>query len=180
MEMKQVLIAAAVAATIALTGCSGQQTRPSAQSIDLVKTVEEAAIALTDTLPAKDRSMVTVLGTSFANIDNLDDSSTLGRLIGDSLAGELAEQGYKLLEIRLRDSLFVQQGNGELMLSRELLDISSAHNAKSVLVGTYAVGGEYVYVNARMIDTVSSQVMAAHDFRVPMNRDVKKLLNSGR
>ena len=175
-------IAATLMSSLVLVGCAADSQRPAEQqSVDLAAEVGAASQVMVQQLGqglVKDR---TILSTSFANIDNLQSSSTLGRLIGDTLAGDLVAKGFNVVEVRLRNSLYMQPRLGEFMLSRELRNVSMEHDAQAVLVGTYAVGGEFVYVNARLVDVISSRVLSSHDFRLPLNRDIRKMLvNSSR
>ena len=62
------------------------------------------------------------------------------------------------------------------MLSRELQDISASHSAQAVIVGTYAVGREYVYVTAKVVSVLNNQVLAAYDYQVQIDSDVVNLL----
>ncbi len=167
--------------SLLLAGCATEQPRPAEQSVDLATEVGVASQAMLQQLGKGIARDKTVLATSFANIDNLQSSSTFGRLIGDTLAGDLVAKGFNVVEVRLRNNLFMQPRVGEFMLSRELRNVSMEHEAQAVLVGTYAIGGEFVYVNARLVDALNSRVLSSHDFRLPLNRDIRKMLvNSGR
>jgi len=171
----------ALLAAMFLVGCaSDKNVRVADAKVDLVEEVSSAGSALikhtADEIP-KDKA---ILATSFVNIDDLQRSSTFGRLVGDSIAGDLVGKGYNVIEVRLRNSLFMQPRSGEFMLSRELMNVGAAHDAQAVLVGTYAVGGDYVYVNARLVSVVDSRVLSSHDFRLPLNRDIRKMLTNTR
>ncbi|GAA4648330.1 FlgO family outer membrane protein [Kistimonas scapharcae] len=119
-----------------------------------------------------------VIATSFVSIDSLESSSTLGRIVGEQVATGLADAGYRVIELKMRDRIFINAGAGEFMLSRELRHISNFHEAQAVAVGTYAVGTEYLYINTRLIDAGTNLVIASMDYRLPMNRDVRQLLRN--
>jgi TolB-like protein len=175
------VMAAALVGMFLLTGCaSNKSTRASETQIDLVEVVDDAGAALLNQAKQGLVKQRTILATSFVNIDNLHQSSTFGRLVGDTIAGDMVGHGYNVVEVRLRNSLFMQPRLGEFMLSRELRSVGATHDAQAVLVGTYAVGGDYVYVNARLVSVMNSQVLSSHDFRLPLNRDIGKMLKSGR
>lgn len=169
--------AAAVIGVLLLTGCaSDKKTRVVDAQVDLVAVVDNASAALFKSAVKGMSKERTILATSFVNIDDLQQSSTFGRLVGDTVASDLVRNGYNVIEVRLRNSLFMQPRLGEFMLSRELRNVGAEHNAQAVLVGTYALGGEYVYVNARLVSVMDSQVLSSHDFRLPLNRDIRKML----
>jgi TolB-like protein len=173
---------AVVLGTTLLTGCASNevQSRVSEQSVDLVNEVSDITSALIKQAVKPINKEQPILATSFASIDNLQESSTFGRLVGDSIAGRMVDSGFNIVELRLRNSLYMQPRAGEFMLSRELRHVSVEHDAQAVLVGTYAVGGEYVYVNARLVSVMDSRVLASEDFRLPLNRDIRRMLGSVR
>jgi len=174
-------VSALVLAGALLTGCaSNKAARISDQKVDLVQEVSDATQMLVKNAVLPINKQKAILSTSFANIDNLQESSTFGRLVGDTVAGDLVGRGFNMIEIRLRNSLYMEPRVGEFMLSRELRHVSAEHDAQAVLVGTYAVGGEYVYVNARLVSVDDSRVLSSYDFRLPMNRDIRKMLSSNR
>lgn len=173
--------AAALVGTLLLTGCaSDKNTRVVDAQVDLVNVIDEAGAALLSQAAKGVVKQRIILATSFVNIDDLQQSSTFGRLLGDTISGDMVGRGYNVVEVRLRNSLFMQPSRGEFMLSRELQSVGAAHDAQAVLVGTYAIGGDYVYVNARLVSVIDSRVLSSHDFRLPLNRDIRKMLTTGR
>lgn len=120
-----------------------------------------------------------ILVASFVNADRLEESSTLGRAMADNYVTYLVSQGYKLSEIKLRDNLLVKQDAGEFMLSRDLKRILLSHDVQAVLVGTYSVGSDNVYVSAKIINPVDSVIIAAVDYKIRMTRDVRRMLGQG-
>ncbi|SFG98381.1 FlgO family outer membrane protein [Neptunomonas qingdaonensis] len=171
----------ALLGTLLLTGCaSDKATRVVDTKVDLVDVIDDVSSALLNSAVKGMSKERTILATSFVNIDDLQQSSTFGRLVGDTVASDLVNRGYNVMEVRLRNSLFMQPRLGEFMLSRELRNVGAEHDAQAVLVGTYAIGGDYVYVNVRLVSVMNSQVLSSHDFRLPLNRDIRKMLTSGR
>jgi TolB-like protein len=67
-----------------------------------------------------------------------------------------------------QNSIFISEGKGEFMLSRDLREISRTHGASAVVVGTYADGGDRMYVSARIVRPADNVVIAATDVGVPM------------
>ena len=117
-----------------------------------------------------------VLIASLADIDDLDRSSTFGRMVGEQVSSRMAQLGYAVQEVRLRNSLMVREGTGELILSRDLNRIGRESNAQAIVAGTYAVGGRWIYVTLRMIGAGTGQVLSAVDFVVPVDQDTAKLV----
>ncbi|WP_293268047.1 FlgO family outer membrane protein [Neptunomonas sp.] len=173
--------ATAVFSILLLTGCaSDKAARVVDEKVNLAEAVDKASAGLLrQSSKGLNKSRI-VLATSFVNIDDLQQSSTFGRLLGDTIAGNMVGRGYNVVEVRLRNSLSMQPRVGEYMLSRELQNVGTQHDAQAVLVGTYAIGGDYVYVNARLVSVMDSRVLSSNDFRLPLNRDIRKMLTSGR
>jgi TolB-like protein len=121
-----------------------------------------------------------LLVASFVNIDNLNESSTFGRMISEQISTRFKQLGYSSIEMKLRTTIFIKEGSGEFLLSRELSDISSKHNANAVVVGTYAIASDRVYLTVRVVNTTDSTILASYDYNIPMTRDVVKMLLQGR
>jgi TolB-like protein len=84
-----------------------------------------------------------------------------------------------VIEVKMRtNSLFVQEHTGELMLSRELRDISLQHDAFAVLVGTYAESKRRVYLTAKLVQANSSIILSSYDYELPIGPDVKSMLQN--
>jgi TolB-like protein len=130
-----------------------------------------AAIPPTRRIP-KERPVVVA---TLVNIDNLT-SSRLGRTLSEQLATRLTRSGYKIVELKLRESIFVRQGEGELMLSREVKDIVRSHDAQAVLVGTYAESRGRVYVTIKLVGAADGFVISAQDYVLPIDANVRALL----
>jgi len=120
---------------------------------------------------------VQILSASFVNIDNLEESCTLGRLISEQLSTRLAQYGYKLMEMKLRrESVFIKEGKGEFLLSRELKNISAEHDAAAVLVGTYAVADSFVFISTRIVSTKDNTVITGCDYQLVLDFVTESLL----
>ena len=177
--MKKLLTALVLGTTLVTAGCTSDKVvrhNPMDQKVDLVASLTDARKPLFDTMLAPLSKDKAVIAASFANIDNLSSSSTFGRMASEVISAGLTQRGYKVIEVKMRDSLFIKQRAGEFMLSRHLRNISQEHDAQAVLLGTYAIGGENLYVNARLVRTVDNIVISSHDFVLPINRDIKSLL----
>ena len=118
-----------------------------------------------------------ILVASFVNIDDLDQSSTLGRIISEQVASRLAQQGFQVIETKLRQgSIFVQKGKGEFLLSRDLLNLSSNQGAQAVLVGTYAVSEHFIFISSRVVRTKDSSVISGYDYELPQDKTTRSML----
>jgi len=117
-----------------------------------------------------------ILYASFVNVDDLQNSSSLGRIMSQQVTTPFTHKGYYVIEMILRQDAYIKQKEGEFLLSRELKNISADHNAQAVIVGTYAVGTANVYVTAKLVDVRNNMVIASYDYPIPLTEDIKQLL----
>jgi TolB-like protein len=116
-----------------------------------------------------------VLVATLVDIDTLS-GSRLGRTLSEHLSTRLTKNGYKVVEMKLRDSIFVKQSEGELMLSREVKEIGRNHEAQALLVGTYSESRGRVYVTIRLVGAADGTVISAQDYLLPIDANVRALL----
>jgi TolB-like protein len=121
-----------------------------------------------------------ILVASFVDLDNLNESSTFGRVVSEQIASRFNQRGYATIEMKLRTDVFIREGSGELLLSREVAEISDKHRAQAVVVGTYAVASNKVYLTARVVNVSDGRVLSSYDYDIPITCDVFKMLLKGR
>lgn len=117
---------------------------------------------------------------TLVNIDRLEHSSTFGRVISEQLASRLTQLGENVVELKVRNSIFMKRNEGEFLLTREIREVASAHQATAVVVGTYAESPDFVYVTLKVIDVGSSLILAAYDYTLPADRQVRRMLAGSR
>lgn len=115
---------------------------------------------------------------TIVNIDALEQTSMLGRLVSEQLSTRLAQGGMKMLEMKLRNSVYLKRGQGELMLTREIGEVASAHNAQAVVVGSYAETRDAVFINVKVIQPTTNLVLAGHDYVLAKEGTVRSMLQS--
>jgi len=118
-----------------------------------------------------------ILAASFVSIDNLTESSTFGRIISEQISSRLAQHGFRIIEVKLRQgSVFIKKGEGEFMLSRELKHLGDSREIRAVLVGTYAVSEYFIFVSARIVRVEDSSVLTGYDYEVPNDAISRSIL----
>ena len=169
------------AGAMSLTGCAGyyygENYGPTLGSMvrgNLVQSSHGAVDSLLQDTVLDPRQAVLV-GT-LVNVDRLNESSRFGRMVAEQITGRMAQRGVRVVEFKLRDSVVMHREQGELLLSRELREVSQAHQAQAVLVGTYAVSARQVYVSLKLVLPEGNTVVAAHNYAVPLDEDVRSLL----
>ena len=117
-----------------------------------------------------------IIVATIVDIDDLERSSTLGRHVSESVSARFTQQQYQMVEMKFQNSVYMKRDEGELMLTRQVREIASAHRAQAVVVGTYSRANSSVLVNLKVVRPESNIVIAAYDYTLPMSRDVCVLL----
>ena len=113
---------------------------------------------------------------TLVNIDQLEQSSTLGRLISEQVASRMTQLGYGVLELKVRNGIYMKRNEGELLLTREIKEVATTHNAQAVVVGTYAESSSLIYVNLKIVNPATSVVIAAYDYALPLDKQIQSLI----
>lgn len=163
---------------ISTAGCStmgNSSTKKPVPEPDLSELAHNAAQQMIASNPDLTRYSPMIAAT-FVSIDNLSQSSTFGRISSEIMASALAQQGMQVREVKMRDSMFIEESVGELILSRQVQRLSAQHNARSILMGTYAQGQDYLYVSTRVVRSGDAMVLGSADFRVKLDNNMRSLL----
>ena len=105
---------------------------------------------------------VSTIGVAtFVELNRLDITSPLGRLLAEMLMGELQRAGFNVVEVRLTRDHLVKKGWGEFSLSRVVENLSPKVALQAVVLGTYIERNGYLFLNARMVDRDNQQVIAS-------------------
>ncbi|MDD2384253.1 MAG: FlgO family outer membrane protein [Sulfurospirillaceae bacterium] len=118
-----------------------------------------------------------IIMATVVNIDDIENSSTLGRLISEQISARFIQAKMNVIEMKFRENIYMKQNTGELMLTRDIGKIAKTYSANAVIVGTYAVANSAVYVNIKIINPSTNVAIAATDYVLPMNRDVDDMIS---
>ncbi len=113
-----------------------------------------------------------IIVATVVDIDELERSSTLGRHISESVSSRFTQHRYRMIEMKFQNSVYMKRGEGELMLTRELREIASTHQAQAVIVGTYSRARNAVLVNVKIVQPESNVVLGAVDYPIQVDRDI--------
>lgn len=180
--MKSSALLTALAAAALLAGCANNaptRTDPTYQEAansQFLASSRDAVAKLTAGFDLSAAGNGPVLVATVVNVNDLSRSAPLGRTLSEQYASHMAASGFNVKEIKLRGDVFVREGAGELLLSREIKDIARNHNASLVLVGTYSAAANFTYVSLKLVRTEDSRIIRGHDYALPNDRDVQRLL----
>ncbi|WP_152512971.1 FlgO family outer membrane protein [Desulfovibrio sp. X2] len=186
-----IVAAAVLLAALLSFGCSSQSIDDAVKSWNRMypeKTAaEKEGVLLTSNYEAANRlasglsdrdvdENARIVLTSFVDVDDLDNTSTLGRVIPEQISSRLAQKGFTTVELKgLTPQIEVREGQGEFGLSRRVKPVNKTTYGYAVLVGTYAVGLNVVTVNARIVRSSDNAVLAGADYNIPLTPNVMRM-----
>ena len=114
-----------------LAGCASNtapvRTEPTYQEAASSQFLQSSAEAIGKLVAGMDMPAVSggpVLVATIVNVNDLSRSAPLGRTLSEQYASAMASKGFNVKEVKLRGEVFVKEGAGELLLSREIKDIA--------------------------------------------------------
>lgn len=123
------------------------------------------------------RSQILIMGTTPANINNLQQANGLARQMTEEISRWLMNQGYNYEELRKGKNIRFNEKVGEFILTRKVPELASRTGyGRAILAGTYVVSGEDVRFNISLISTSSGEVLAKANGTVPITPDLRPLL----
>lgn len=166
-------------APLVLTGllaCSPPHVEQSVDSDANVAHVTAKAVEhLTSNLRAPLDLNKPILVATVADINDLDGSSTLGRLISEQVAVSLGRDGYDVTEIRLGSGLRFNK-DGEFILTRDVRKLAHRSNdAQAVVTGTYAMGTLYVNVILKVVRLSDGKIVGTASYGFPNGPNTQSL-----
>ncbi len=191
---KRIALSVCVAALLAggavtMSACSHHSAFPAgplleAHWLSLKESSYAAADALSaQAMPGVNASTPILVGT-LSDINEIETSSALGRMITEQIGARFVQLGYTVNEIKLRTSVNVRQTSqsedaGEYLFSRLPHALTDEQKAGAIISGTYAVARDSVLINVRLVEASTGKVVAAEDYGIKMTPDVAKLLSDG-
>lgn len=177
MRLKNLSIAV-LALPLLLGGCASSEpvNYSSVVANDFVAANYRAADQLQQQLRSKLGSDQPLIMATIVNIDALERSSMLGRVVSEQVATRLAQAGLPMLEMKLRNSVYFKRDQGELMLTRALAEVAGSHNAQAVVVGSYAETRDTIFINLKVIQPKTNLVLAGTDYVLSKQGTIRSML----
>lgn len=127
------------------------------------------------------RARIMIMGTTPANINDLDEASPLARQMTEEISRWLINIGYRFQELRKGRDIRFDRRKGEFILTRDVRRLaSSSGTSQAVMAGTYIVTSEQVRFSIRLIHTSSNEVLAMGTATIPITDDLRPLVREGR
>jgi TolB-like protein len=169
------LLSTLIVATLSACTTSNSKAGGFVSDADIVALSYKAADLLMEQAGDKIKPNSNTIVASYADINNLSVSSTFGRIAAQQVASRLTQRGHKITEMLLRKDIYIQERQGEFVLSRALKNISVEHDVTQVVVGTYAVASRNIYITAKLIRSSDSEILGSVDYTLPLGPDMRQL-----
>jgi hypothetical protein len=128
--------------------------------------------------PLRIRRALSISCTVAVDLNNLENTSPVGRQISEEMARWFVEAGYKVKEIRKGRDVHIDVNRGEMVLTRDVRKLLSADvTTEAVLAGTYVVTPEQVRFSMRLLHVPSNDILGMATATVPITDDLKPLLH---
>ncbi len=128
-------------------------------------------------LATTDNSLLTglvAMPSSFVNLNNKTQTSSLGNLFAESLIYEFNQRGFPVREYRLTDNIDIVLGQGDFALLRKGF-VSTKGKWSAVIVGTYHHDQGATFVNARLVRAWDGMVLRTGQLVLVNNALVNRL-----
>lgn len=112
-----------------------------------------------------------ILITTFVDNNDLEQTSHFGRILQEHIASRFVQLGYTVREMKLSNTLHIEPKSGETILTRDLTKLSDGQPAQAILVGTISRTNRILYISARLINPVNSNILATDDHQLVMDDD---------
>lgn len=166
---------------LTITGCTAFEDRKVAAPIVSLRTdVGDLTYRAIDRLLAGAPEIapgMTLAVSSMSDVERLNKSSQFGNIVADLARGRLVQQGISVAELRLRSAMLLEDGQGEMMLSRDPRSMVPPQGVAAIVTGTYAVGGNKIYVSLKLISRGDARIISAVDYAVPRYPDANVMLS---
>lgn len=113
---------------------------------------------------------------TLTDAQQIETSAPFGHFMAELVRSRLAQQGLRVSELRMRNTVRMHPTQGELSLARNVRDVLPPPSVAAIVNGTYSVGGRLVFVSLRMVSAADGRIISAVDFAVPRYPDADEML----
>lgn len=164
-------------------GCARKQLPPEqpgyVDAVELKLKCRELADQMLSTVPNDALKGFVAMPVSFVNESNTNESSPLGRLMGESMFYEFNQRGFPTREYRLTGKINVVGGKNDLALAANQVVPTTKQPWAAILVGTYYVDKDATFVNARLVRAQDGLVLRTGQLVIPNTPVVARMTGNG-
>ena len=178
MYKKITVLAPTLLSVLLLSGCSSSGLRYFYENRDanLVEESYDAVERMQEKIAYKIPKNSLIVVSTLLNVDNMNQTSSFGRIVSDQIASGFNNLGYQVIGMEIPVDLFVMKEGGRFHLPDDVKEMLRHYHASTLVGGVYAPGKHHSYVSLRMVDLISKNIIASTDFPIPMGPDAKMLM----
>ncbi len=152
---------------------SAECYRPVSAPVDLIAMNTQAVNQLFAQASLNNNAILWV--TPLADIKQPENSSAFGRLLAEQIQTASSRQHQAILALTLTEPVNLQT-EGAIVLSPATRRLAQQAQIDVLIVGTYAVAQQVVYVNLQLLTATHNRVLAATSYSLPRTADINVLL----
>ena len=144
---------------------SADYNQPYAKTDNIYQNLNGAIVSIGDQLFTSnifgEKEPTSIILTSFVNLNELERTSTFGRVLSESMFNELHIRHFKVTDFRGQDAVSVN-ANGEFHITRDVDKLKDHISATEyIVVGTYVkFENDSVLLNARILDSENGAIIS--------------------
>ena len=131
------------------------------QAVKLIDAVRSLASQLMRSSSPSFEEDQRLIVSTFVNLNDLYRTSAFGRFLGEQMANELRGRGLELVDVRKTPNILIRQKYGEYGMSRDMEELPFIHESHAIVVGTYSIAADQVFLNARVLRNSDGFVIAS-------------------
>ncbi|MDT8879235.1 FlgO family outer membrane protein [Halomonas saccharevitans] len=164
---------------LSLTGCAHHEralyNAPPAPGLDealgiAMHEMAEAFPELTEQGP--------MIAASFIDVEGAGASTAFDRIAAELSAAELARAGVPVREVLLDGGQLLVMEVHDGLLTHRVRRQGASVGARTLLLGTYALGHERLFLALRVVELRTDRVLASRGLSLPLDGDLRQLLRS--
>ena len=117
-----------------------------------------------------------LLVATLVDINNVEKTTMFGRQFAEMASSRLTHNKADVIHATVRHDHMRIDERGQFLISRKVQNLAADYNARYVLVGTYAVCDEAVFVSLKLVSTIDDSTVAAADVELEHTDTVKEML----
>ncbi len=153
------------------TGCAKPPRDTTPEFVDARELKLKVRELADQMLATTDNSLLTgivALPTSFVDLNNKAQTSSLGNFLGESLIYEFNQRAFPVREYRLTGDIKATVDQGDLALLRKGL-VPANQKWAALVVGTYYRDQDAIFVNARLVRAYDGMVLRSGQLVLAMS-----------
>ena len=133
---------------------------------DLNYVISTMALQLANNSIVRNTADTRIAVGSFVSLQNFDEADKLGIALGENMVHEMHVRGFGVVDFKTREFLKVRP-SGDFVFSRDIGDLKRTYNVHFFLAGTITRNSDGAMINARLVQTDSSLVVATAQGFIP-------------